>query len=116
MPEVYPFDLREASSVRLLAEWYAKGKQGRRRWSKLRSDDVWLFPHRLPNEKCHIIHVEKTYLIAVLASLTVDANRRQKFHLVGLGDVMAHADRGRILKIADIRITLRDDPIVQRIG
>jgi hypothetical protein len=67
-----------------LGEWDAKTERSRRRWSEFRSDYVWLLSHLLPNEKCDIIHVKKTHLIAVLTSLTVDTNRRQEFRLIGI--------------------------------
>ena len=75
-----------------LGEWDAKAERSRRRWSEFRSDYVWLLSHLLPNEKCDIIHVKKRHLIAVLTSLTVDTNSRQEFRLIGIGDVVAHAD------------------------
>jgi hypothetical protein len=98
---------------RLFAEWDTKREESCARRANLGTDDFRRFSHLFPYLHRHCIHIQKSYLLATLSPMAIDADRRQEARLSRLEQVRSHADGRGILNVLNIIRTLRNDLVVQ---
>jgi hypothetical protein len=98
---------------RLFAEWDTKREESRAMRATLRTDDFWRFSHLFPDLHRRCIHIEKSYLLATLSPMAIDADCRQEARLSRLEQVRSHTDGRSILNVLNVIRTLRDDLVVQ---
>jgi hypothetical protein len=98
----------------LFAERHSERQQRRQGRTMMCPDHLWLPTHLSPDPKGGGIHKEQTELIAVFASLAVDADRGQKLCLAGANQVWSHTKSGCIPDFQHLRRTLGNGLVMQQ--